>query len=257
MVDIEPPPDITSFLANPDTIEPGETAELSWQISNTVRTLTLEPGVGDVTGQTSAVVSPTQTTVYTLTASSGSGTGAAQVTVHVDTSQLSHELLVYDWNQPVTTAQRGFPRRQPLDAANGDWTAPINFAEGTLYFRVEIRNQPVPQEMQPQFCFWQYEKTLENCGRKQALTGNPGTVVTWQTRVQSMYKKDGLSIDWVNPREICGVAIKNAEGQPVSDIHQWDWSGENPDEWYPLDWRFTVVVVAKDATFSGWENYTD
>jgi hypothetical protein len=51
------------------------------------------------------------------------------------------------------------------------------------------------------------------------------------------------------------VAIKNSDGQPVSDIGDWNWSGEDPDAWYPIDWRFTAVVVAKDAEFSGWGNY--
>jgi len=27
------------------------------------------------------------------------------------------------------------------------------------------------------------------------------------------------------------------------------------DEWYPLDFRFTVVVVAKGGGFSGWDTY--
>jgi hypothetical protein len=39
----------------------------------------------------------------------------------------------------------------------------------------------------------------------------------------------------------------------VSDNNNWNWAGENPDEWYPLDLRFTVVVVAKGSTFSGWD----
>jgi hypothetical protein len=138
MVAIEGPPEITSFSAHPAVIQYGESTELRWTVSNPIGTLTLEPGVGDVTGQTSALVSPLHTTVYTLTASSVNGNDTAQVTVDVDVSMLPHELLVYDWNRPVTTSQSGFPRTPPREAANGDWTAPVNFADGVLYFRVEI-----------------------------------------------------------------------------------------------------------------------
>ena len=41
----------------------------------------------------------------------------------------------------------------------------------------------------------------------------------------------------------------------MSNYNGWNWNGEDPTEWYPLDMRYTVVVVAKGATFSGWGNY--
>jgi hypothetical protein len=142
-----------------------------------------------------------------------------------------------------------------MEEANGDWTQPINFVEGQLHFRVEIFSQPVPQEMRLQLCFWQDDLTLENCAPWRQLWGYPGTVVTWSSPVQNMYMKDGLPIDWSRPRERIGVAIKNNLGLPVSDIGGWNWNGEDPDAWYPIDWRFAAVVVAKDAEFSGWDYY--
>lgn len=166
------------------------------------------------------------------------------------------ELLVYDLNRVVTINDRGFPRDQPpLSSANGNWKTPINFAEGTLYFRVEIRQQPQPQPMQLQFCVWQDKFALENCGPRQSLTGNAGTVVTWSKEVGKMWKKGGLSIDWSRARMRYGIAIKNRVGLPVSSVKGWNWNGENPALWYPMDMRFTVVVVAKGATFGGWTRY--
>lgn len=166
------------------------------------------------------------------------------------------ELLVFDWNEPVTKDHHGYPwDKPPMPSANGDWTQPINFAEGTLYLRVEIFDQPVPQEMKLQFCFWQYNNTLENCTPLERVSGETGTVVTWSIPVKKMGKKNGLPIDWANARDRNGVSIKNLNGDPVSDFSGWDWSGEEPDDWYPLDMRFTVVVAEKGAGFSGWDNY--
>lgn len=166
------------------------------------------------------------------------------------------ELLVFDLNREVTTADHGFPwDKPPLAAANIDWTQPVNFAEGTLYLRVEIFDQPMPQNMKLEFCFWQANNTLENCSSRVAVSGQSGTVVTWSTPVKKMWKKDGLPINWALPRDRNGVAIRNSAGEPVSDYSGWDWSGEIPGEWYPLDMRFTVVVAEKGAGFSGWDTY--
>lgn len=167
------------------------------------------------------------------------------------------ELLVFDWNEPVTKRHHGFPwDNPPLDSANGNWTTPINFAEGTLHFRAEVKRMPTNKTMFLQFCFWQYQNTLENCSRMQALTypGSP-VVVTWEQDVAKLWKKGGRSIDWVHLRDRNGVSIKNRDRLPVSDYSEWNWNGENPDDWYPMELRFTVVVVEKGRAFSGWENY--
>lgn len=175
----------------------------------------------------------------------------------VQAAAAATEILVYDINRPLTKQDRGFPRDQPpRSSANGNWKSPVNFADGTIHYRVEIRQQPRAQTMRLQFCVWQDGLRLENCGLQQRLVGNPNTVVTWSQPVKAMWKKNGKSIDWARPRQRYGIAIKNAQGKPVSDLVGWNWNGENPDLWYPLNMRFTVVVVAKGARFSGWQRYT-
>lgn len=166
------------------------------------------------------------------------------------------ELLVFDWNGPATKAERGFPWDQPPRAGtNGDWTTPHDFAGGTLYCRVEIRSQPVAQDMNLQFCFWQKVPDRETCESHHLVKGTPGTVLTWSSEIATWWKKNDLAPDWTQPRDRNGVAIKDTSFQPVSDYSGWNWNGHDPDDWYPLDLRFTVVVVSKGGTFSGWANY--
>lgn len=77
-------PTITSFTASPSSIgAPGEAVTLSWSVSGGVTGLTIDPGVGAVSG-TSTVVNPTATTTYTLTAMNGSGSDTDTVTVTLD-----------------------------------------------------------------------------------------------------------------------------------------------------------------------------
>ena len=193
----------------------------------------------------------------------GAATGLVQQAVDAEqpvgaAATNATELLIYDLNRLVTIKDKGFPRDQPpRSGANGNWVTPVNYAEGTLYFRVEIRSQPQPQRMQTQFCIWQDDLVLENCGPRVSLTGHANTVVTWSKEVKKMYKKNGVSLDWSRPRQRYGIAIKNSQGLPVSSIKGWNWSGENPAHWYPMNMRFSVVVVAKGATFSGWQNYVN
>ena len=78
-----PPPWIASFSADAPVLAPGGAATLSWTTSNAAQ-VSIDPAPGAVGPGGSASVSPSATTVYTLTAAQGSLTATAQVTVVVD-----------------------------------------------------------------------------------------------------------------------------------------------------------------------------
>lgn len=195
-----------------------------------------------------ATATATTTATATITATP---TSTATPTV-TPTLPPGDELLVFDWNQPVTRDHSGFAIDNP-PLANGNWITPINFAQGTLHFRAEIRHMPVAQaNMRLGFCFWQGE--AENCSGSR-VPGYDGTIVTWSVPVADLWKKAGLPVNWATSRKRNGFAVRNKNNLPVSDKQGWDWNGEQPGDWYPLDLRFTVVVVEKGAGFSGWDNY--
>jgi murein L,D-transpeptidase YcbB/YkuD len=77
-----PAPSIASFVATPSTITVGQSAVLSWTISNASST-SINNGVGAVSG-TSVTVTPTVTTTYTLSAVNPQGTTTANATVTVN-----------------------------------------------------------------------------------------------------------------------------------------------------------------------------
>jgi hypothetical protein len=70
------PPSISAFTASPASIASGQTSTLNWTVANAT-SVVINQGVGDVTALTSKIVSPTVTTLYTMTAY---GTGGAPVT---------------------------------------------------------------------------------------------------------------------------------------------------------------------------------
>ena len=77
------PPVIEYFSADPEIIGPGECSTLSWSVSGDNKTiLTIDQGIGNVTGQSSIAVCPEETTTYTLTATNRNGSTSAGATVY-------------------------------------------------------------------------------------------------------------------------------------------------------------------------------
>lgn len=170
------------------------------------------------------------------------------------------ELIVFNWDREVYTNHHGFTNNTP-PRENFDYTGTPNYAGGTLYYRAEIRHQPVAQQtMKLQMCYWQelngYNFAIENCGGLKIVAGEPGNVVCWSQDVNKMWKLNGRPIDWTRPRYRVGLAIKNGADQPVSDYNGWNWNGEDPNDWYPLDMHFTAILVAEGETFSGFDDCT-
>lgn len=79
-------PEISAFTAAPNAVVPGETATLTWEVSDNSATLTI--GAEDfrpvtVTGQASYAAQPTVTTTYVLIAENAAGNDEAEVVVTV------------------------------------------------------------------------------------------------------------------------------------------------------------------------------
>ncbi len=251
-------PEIVQLEAAPDLILSGQDSTLSWEIVGEYDKAVIQPDVGDVTGDSQAVVSPTQTTEYTLKVTYGGGEVTDTVTVTVGES--GQEIVAYLWDGSVPKSENGFPRFDtpniPAYINNGDWTQPSNFAEGTFHFYAVVREMPVDQEMIIQNCYWQGLQLAEACAERIRIgVSDFGKAITWSEPVKEISHNNSKpnKIDWSQPRTRIAFAIKNSKGQPVSGA--FDWSGEDPDEWYPLDWLVITVVVEKGKVFSGWEDY--
>ena len=111
-------PVIRAFAASPGTILPGGTSTLAWSVTGAT-SLAIDNGVGDVTGTTSKVVSPTTTTTYTLTATSGAGSSTASVTVTLNLPPQPPTNLIYSANPAVYTVGTAIPANVP---SNGGGT---------------------------------------------------------------------------------------------------------------------------------------
>lgn len=168
------------------------------------------------------------------------------------------EMLVFNWNKPVQKSDGGFAQYKPLSSynfPNGNWVSPINWVNGTIYFRAKVfsipKNQP---SMKLGFCFWQNKpKYGEECSKNQAVPGVPGTERTWNQTLRSFNKINGAAINWTQPRWKEGFVVRGPKG-PVSPKAGMNWGGQNPADWYPLNIHYTAVLVI-DGGAPDWSKY--
>jgi hypothetical protein len=83
---VDEAPIIESFTASPLTIVPGGSSNLEWNVAG-ADSVTIEPSPGAVDSLGTAVVTPAETTTYTLSAANRNGTTTMEVTLVVDAIQ--------------------------------------------------------------------------------------------------------------------------------------------------------------------------
>ncbi|HLK66057.1 MAG TPA: OmpA family protein [Bryobacteraceae bacterium] len=97
-------PQILTFVANPQTIDAGQSSQLCWQVSGATN-IQIDPGVGsNLNANDCATVKPSVTTTYTLTATNATGTIKANVTVNVGAVRITSFTA-----NPVTSTAAGNP----------------------------------------------------------------------------------------------------------------------------------------------------
>lgn len=171
----------------------------------------------------------------------------------------ANEMRIFDWNKPVMKRDSGFAQYKPLGAypqfPNGNWISPINWTKGTLYFRARVISIPQNQpKMKLGFCFWQSApKFGEECTKNYPVPGVPGTERRWQQSFSSMNKINGAAINWALPRWKEGFIVRLRV--PVSGKLKFNWAGQNPDHWYPMNIHYTVVLVAPGGGAPDWTKY--
>ena len=101
-VEEQPAAQFLSCTVSPANIMVGESATINYSTSN-ADSVSISPGIGAVPGSGSRVVSPTETTTYTLTATNGRGPVTCGVTVAVTTIPVPR--VVNFTANPVTIQQ--------------------------------------------------------------------------------------------------------------------------------------------------------
>ena len=131
-------PVISSFTASPSSIQAGLSSTLAWNISGaTAVSIDL---LGNLTGLTSKIVSPSQTTTYWLTAANATGTTAARLTITVTGAPIPVPSVPAP-SAPITDTQP--PTAPRLTSATASGPNQVNLAWGASTDNVGVARYQV------------------------------------------------------------------------------------------------------------------
>ncbi len=94
-------PSVQNFTATPALINTGESSRLAWNVTD-ADSVSIAPNVGNVASSGFIDVSPTQSTVYTLTATNGNGSVQRSVTVNVQNNNTEPPVIDFFNANPTT-----------------------------------------------------------------------------------------------------------------------------------------------------------
>ena len=126
-------PVIHYFIANPESISPGEKSTLRWDVSG-VETVTIDNGIGEIGGIGNTDVFLDETTTYILTAENDAGKDAKTVTVHVEKPELA-----LDPNPPSFEFELG--THFNIIGANTRTFSISNSGDGNLHWSIHTKEE--------------------------------------------------------------------------------------------------------------------
>ncbi len=138
-----------------------------------------------------------------------------------------------------------------LDIEHFNWTAPVNYAEGTVHTYIEIISKPnnkliqyIPMFQEPGYNGDHWWKTA---GAWQIT--HPG-VYTLTLPMEKMRLYDKETLTWDNPPPLRALSIFKYPGGGSADNIAFEDSN-----YFPMKVRELWVVISKGGEFSGWDTY--
>jgi hypothetical protein len=148
---------------------------------------------------------------------------------------------------PQSTSQAYFPVPPGVPS---DWRAPVDFAGGTVHFRLEVLEKPAAVGAAYQVCLEQDGRSAGKraCGKNLDFVDKG--VFEGSQPLPEWSRADDL--DWTRRPQEQLLILQDCFGVAV-DAKTQDWVGSPYlTLYYPLRARFTAVVVSRGSAFGGW-----
>lgn len=124
-----------------------------------------------------------------------------------------------------------------------DFEVPVDYAGGTLHFRMEVLDKPTDERTHMVFC-WSSQPTYSCAGQSPGFEGLG--VVEWSTPLERFWHPGSDSPDF--SRGISGLSaiVKDTEnGKPTED----NVGAERAARFFPLELRLVATLVAAGARY--------
>jgi hypothetical protein len=125
-----PPPTINSFYGNPGAVLSGNSAVLSWNVSNATSIL-IDQGIGPVSSTGTIAVTPFASTIYMLTATNSVGSVMAATQVTIISSMLPNMPVINSFLASPPVVVKGSSTTLSWNVSNAD-TVQIDQGIGTI-----------------------------------------------------------------------------------------------------------------------------
>jgi len=175
----------------------------------------------------------------------------------------SPEILIIDSVITTTVAEHGFVYFKPPASTGSNWKTPYDFYRGSFHYRFEVTDYPSQQTFFLNLCIWsdiegQWDSWKETCCDHVTIDGNG--VYTAESVPSSWWMYNDVPVDFSRVDDFynIGLVIWCENQMNLSnwvDVSSSCW--DQRDTFLPLTLRLTIVAVAKEYAFSGWEKYID
>ena len=130
-------------------------------------------------------------------------------------------------------------------------TAPVDYAGGTVYQRLEVLSKPSDTPVQYQLCLVPKDiSTSPACSNAQLSFSEPGVYETSQPLSSFL---NYARVNWANGIDDVMLVVKDGEGRPIDNAY-FTQSGDSLElnNYFPMSVRFEAVIVPPGGRFQGW-----
>ena len=141
-------------------------------------------------------------------------------------------------------------------------SAPVNYADGTLYQRLEVQRKPSDVPVTYQLCAFQADgETFAGFGSasQYACSSEEGLSFLYPGVYEHSQPMRSLerygTVDWQESLSRAMLVIEDRDGNPVDDRYGFagSWYGSPVfDLYFPMEVRYTALIIPPGGTFEGW-----
>jgi hypothetical protein len=131
---------------------------------------------------------------------------------------------------------------KPLTGIPTNWRTPVNYAEGTAYYRLEVFEKPSTENLNMGVCFVGVSYC---CFGYQRFTA-PG-VYEWKFAIPSMWQYD--KVDFTKPITQIPFIMRDRNAVKVDPGIEMFYGAPSTALYFPMKTHLTITIVSKGGTF--------
>jgi tetratricopeptide (TPR) repeat protein len=167
------------------------------------------------------------------------------------TEQLILLNTTYTYERPAIEDSGAVSFFAASEEVRQNWQTPTNYAAGVVYQRLEVSRKPSNEIVTYQLCLVPNDdiSVKPTCSRARGLEFKDIGVYEAQQSLSEFYQYS--NIDWRKGISNLMVILRDENGNPIDAAFARE-SGHDLDLYYPMNVRYSVVLVPPGGKFRGW-----